>query len=110
MPTFPLITHVSLARPIAWRDGAPVTAARFLADVEHVRARLPSGAHMLNACADRYRFMVGLAAAITAGKISLLPSTQTPEMMRHLLRFAPDAFCLADVERSAHGLPVCRFP
>ncbi|WP_325170141.1 AMP-binding protein [Noviherbaspirillum pedocola] len=110
MPTFPLITHDSPQQLIAWRDGAPITAARFLADVERVRVSLPAGVHMLNACADRYRFMVGLAAAITAGKTSLLPSTQTPEMMRHLLQFAPDAFCLADVEKDAHGLPVCRFP
>lgn len=110
MPTFPLITHDRPDSVIAWRDGAPVTAARFLADVARVRACLPAGANMLNACADRYRFMVGLAAAIVAGKTSLLPSTQTPETLRHLLRFAPDAFCLADAPRSAEGLPVCRFP
>jgi acyl-coenzyme A synthetase/AMP-(fatty) acid ligase len=110
MPTLPLITHDGPERIIAWRDGKPVAAARFLADVARLRARLPAGGHMLNACADRYRFMVGLAAAITAGKTSLLPSTQTPEMMRHLLQFAPDAFCLTDGAQGAPGLPLCRFP
>jgi acyl-coenzyme A synthetase/AMP-(fatty) acid ligase len=53
--------------------------------------------------------MVGLAAAMTAGKTSLLPSTQTAETVRQMLQFAPDAFCLSDVD-TAIAMPVCRFP
>ena len=109
MATFPLITHRRADQAIAWRDGAPVAAGRFLADVAQVRACLPAGRHMLNACTDRYRFMVGLAAAMTAGKTSLLPSTQTAETVRQMLQFAPDAFCLCDVD-SAIAMPLCRFP
>ncbi len=107
--TFPLITHVRADQVIAWRDGKPVSAGRFLTDVAQVRACLPSGSHMLNSCVDRYRFMVGLAAAMTAGKTSLLPSTQTPETIRQMLCFAPDAFCLTDAD-SPVAMPVCRFP
>jgi acyl-coenzyme A synthetase/AMP-(fatty) acid ligase len=109
MPTFPLITHERADQVIAWRDGKPVSASRFLADVAQVRACLPSGSHMLNSCGDRYRFMVGLAAAMTAGKTSLLPSTQTPETIRQMLQFAPDAFCLSDADANV-AMPVCRFP
>ena len=109
MATFPLITHARADQAIAWRDGAPVSADRFLADVARVRACLPAGRHMLNTCTDRYRFMVGLAAAMTAGKTSLLPSTRTAETVRQMLAFAPDAFCLADAD-TAIGMPVCRFP
>jgi acyl-coenzyme A synthetase/AMP-(fatty) acid ligase len=110
MPTFPLITHESAESVIAWRDGKPISAGRFLADVAQVRACLPAGRHMLNTCSDRYRFMVGLAAAMTAGKTSLLPSTQTPETIRQMLQFAPDAFCLTDAADSAVALPLCSFP
>lgn len=110
MPSFPLITHRSPDRPIAWRDGGAISAARFLADVARVRQALPAGAHMLNACADRYRFMVGLAAALCAGKINLLPSTRTPEMIGRMLGFAPDAFCLTDSDDCRIALPQVRMP
>ncbi len=110
MPTFPLITHPHGDSIIAWRDGNAVGAARFLSDVAQLRAMLPDGAHMLNACNDRYRFMVGLAAAMTGKKASLLPSTTTPEMIRQLLQFAPDAFCLTDVEGCSIALPQVRVP
>jgi acyl-coenzyme A synthetase/AMP-(fatty) acid ligase len=109
MATLPLITHQRADQVIAWRDGVPVAAGRFLADVARVRACLPAGRHMLNACSDRYHFMVGLAAAMSAGKTSLLPSTQTAEAVRQMLLFAPDAFCLTDAA-TAVAMPVCRFP
>lgn len=110
MPTFPLITHPHADSVIAWRDGQSITSARFLSDVAHLRTRLPQGRHMLNACADRYRFMVGLAAALSSNKVSLLPSTQTPEMIRQMVRFAPDVFCLTDARDCEIDLPQIGFP
>jgi len=73
-----------------------VLARHFLADVARLVAALPAGDHVLNVCSDRYRFTVGLAASLVARKVSLLPSTHTPEVIRQLTRFAPDAFCLTD--------------
>lgn len=105
---FPLITHTDPAAPIAYRARRRLTAREFLADVARLAASLPAGAHMLNVCADRYRFMVGLAAAMSAGKISLLPSTHTPEAVRQLRAFAPDAFCLSD-HRVEIDLPQVRY-
>src|SRR3569833_1456259 len=110
MPTFPLITHPRPDSIFAWREGHAITAARFLSDVAQLSARLPAGAHMLNACNDRYRFAVGLAAAMVANKASLLPATQTPEMIRQLLQFAPDAFCLTDSKDCAIALPQFFYP
>jgi acyl-coenzyme A synthetase/AMP-(fatty) acid ligase len=74
--------------------------AHFLADVRQLAAALPAGRHMLNACSDRYRFAVGVAAALLADKISLLPPTLTPEMVRQVKGFAPDLFCLTDQPQS----------
>ena len=110
MPTFPLITHERADSVIAWRDGRSVSAARFLSDVARLSATLPGGGYMLNACNDRYRFTVGLAAALVSKKVSLLPSTHTPEMIRQLLLFAPDVFCLTDSDDCSIALPQSRFP
>ena len=71
---------------------------------------LGPGAHVLNACADRYHFAVGLAACLAADKISLLPSTHTPEVMRQLRCFAADVVCLTDEADCDIELPRVRYP
>ncbi|WP_061133665.1 AMP-binding protein [Caballeronia fortuita] len=110
MQTFPLVFHASPDETIAWRDGAPVSVRAFLADVHALAAALPEGGHVFNVCTDRYRFTVSLCATLVAGKTSLLPSTHTPEMVRALASFAPDAFCLHDSEDCAIDLPCFRYP
>jgi len=95
---------------LAYRAGAPILVRQFLADVARVGAAFGSGRSVLNVCADRYRFAVGLAAALAAGKVSLLPSTRTPEVIAHLKSFAADAFCLTDEDDCDVELPQVRFP
>ena len=112
--SLPLVAHADLRAPIAYRptiDGAAacVDVLTFLADVDRLRALLPAGRHVLNVCGDRYRFMVGLAAAMCAEKISLLPSTHTPESVRQMRSFAADVFCLADSDVGI-DLPLLRYP
>jgi acyl-CoA synthetase (AMP-forming)/AMP-acid ligase II len=65
-------------------------------DVARTAAQLPRGGHMLNACADRYVFAVGLAAGIVTRTVSLLPANLAPETIRQLLSFRPDLVCLTD--------------
>ncbi|UVE64341.1 acyl-CoA synthetase family protein [Burkholderia pyrrocinia] len=110
MPTHPLVFHSSPDQTIAWRDGAPVTVRAFVSDVARVAAALPAGAHVFNVCRDRYRFAVSLCSALVVGKVSLLPSTHTPEMVRQLASFAPDAFCLHDAPDCAIDLPRFAYP
>jgi acyl-coenzyme A synthetase/AMP-(fatty) acid ligase len=95
---------------VAYRAGTPLRAGNFLADVMRVAAALPDRRHVLNACQDRYRFTVAFAASLVANKISLLPSTHTPEVIRQLTEFAPDVFCLTDDPRCQFDLPRVRFP
>jgi len=95
---------------VAYRAGTPIPAWHFLADVTRVAAALPTGNHVLNVCSDRYRFTVGFAASLVAGKVSLLPSTHTPEVIRQLKLFAPDAFCLTDDPNCEIDLPRTRYP
>jgi acyl-coenzyme A synthetase/AMP-(fatty) acid ligase len=110
MQTHPLVFHSSPDQVIAWRDGAPVTVRTFLADVARVAAALPAGGHVFNVCRDRYRFTVSLCAALVSGRISLLPSTHTPETVRQLATFAPDAFCLYDTPGCEIDLPRFEYP
>ena len=105
----PLLSHRTAASVVAYRAGRAVTAGEFLADANRLARRLPAGRHVLNACADRYRFTVGLAACLISGRASLLPSTHTPEVVRQLAQFAPDAFCLTDDRDCLIELPLLQF-
>jgi acyl-coenzyme A synthetase/AMP-(fatty) acid ligase len=97
MQPLPLIRHGSPDSVVAYRDGIAIPARRFLADVQRVAAALPAGRrHMLNLCQDRYRFAVALAAALVTRRVTLLPPTSTPEVLRQMAEFAPDGFCLVD--------------
>src|SRR3979490_1927039 len=96
MDTIALLSHSTPSAVMARGAGVPVTARRFLSDAKRLGQSLPAGRHVLNVCADRYRFTVGLAACLITGRVSLLPSTHTPEVIGQLASFAPDAFCLTD--------------
>jgi acyl-coenzyme A synthetase/AMP-(fatty) acid ligase len=104
-----LLSHATAEAVVGYRAGRPVCAAEFLLDATRLAAELPAGEHLINLCADRYRFAVGLAASLLARKISLLPPTRTPEVIRQLADFAPDVFCLTDEEDCDIALPQVRY-
>ena len=110
MSTLPLVSHVAPDSRIAWRADGAVTLSQFLADVRQLAALFPAGKHLLNLCSDRYRFSVGLAAAIVAGKVRLLPSTHTPAVVRQIKVFAPDVFCVTDSALCTVDLPQLLYP
>ena len=111
MQPLPLIGHASLDAIVAYRDGTAVQARQFLADVQRVAAALPPGRRqMLNLCQDRYRFGVALAASLVTGRVNLLPSAATPEVLRQMAAFAPDGFCLVDDDGCDGPLPVLPYP
>jgi acyl-coenzyme A synthetase/AMP-(fatty) acid ligase len=110
---WPLVAHgaVGLDRTFAWRGGRPISVAGFLNDIAWVAARLPSTAHALNACSDRYLFAVSLAACMRHGIVTLLPPARTPGVIAHLRAEAPDLVLLIDRDDDAQangGLPVHR--
>ncbi len=110
MSTLPLIAHRHLDAVVAWRGSTPISARQFLSEVDHVAGHLPPGRQVLNLCADRYHFTVALAACIVSKRISLLPSSHTPEMVRQMQRYAADVFCITDQVDSDVELPVFRYP
>jgi acyl-coenzyme A synthetase/AMP-(fatty) acid ligase len=90
---------------VAYRGGRAIRAADFLNHVAQSVPALGDTSHVLNVCADRYLFAVGFAACLVSGKVSLLPSTHTPEVIRQLREFAPDVICLTDEPGCGVDLP-----
>lgn len=96
MTSLALIAHRDPDAVLAYRNGVATRVRTFLADVTEVANRMPEGQHVLNVCKDRYRFTVAFAAAVLTRRMSLLPSTHTPQVIRQLQEFAPDVFCMTD--------------
>jgi acyl-coenzyme A synthetase/AMP-(fatty) acid ligase/3-hydroxymyristoyl/3-hydroxydecanoyl-(acyl carrier protein) dehydratase len=107
--TSPLLAHESPSAVVAHRRGEAISAGQFLADAAQLADRLPPGKHVLNVCSDRYLFTVGFAACLLTERVSLLPSTHTPEVVRQLAQFAPDVFCLTDEPACTIDLPRFHF-
>lgn len=96
MVSVPLIRGFEPGGVFAWRDGRAVRVEEFLRDAVGLAARLPGRRYVLNLCADRYRFAVGFAAALTRGQVSLLPPNETPDMIARLASQYPDIYCMCD--------------
>ena len=104
------ISHADAADAVAYAGAQPVSAARFLADVERVAESLPARSHLVNFCVDRYRFAVGLIAALVRGQVSLLPPNQTQEMLRQLQRNYVDLYALSDSAQGPGALEYVMYP
>ena len=98
----PLIAGDDLDAPLAWVQGEPISRRRYLADVALLAPQLPAVGHMLNLSADRYRFAIGLGAAMLRGQDNLLPPNHTPDLLARLQQQFPNLYVVSDdVER--HG-------
>jgi acyl-coenzyme A synthetase/AMP-(fatty) acid ligase len=105
-----LLGHATPKAIVAYRAGVPIGAQQFISDARQLAAVLPDSRHVLNVCADRYRFSVGLAACLISNRVSLLPSAHTPEVISQLAVFASDAICLTDDSRCDINLPRHFYP
>jgi acyl-coenzyme A synthetase/AMP-(fatty) acid ligase len=110
MLMIPLISHDHQAGVFAYCKGQPVSVAQYLSDVHRLAARLPDRAHVLNLCADRYRFTVGFAAALLRRQISLLPPNYTNSFVARLQHTYPELYCLTDEDTQFEDVAVVRYP
>ena len=106
MSDFPLIWSDDLDAPLAWRNGQAISRRQYLADVHAVASLLPPVGPMLNATLDRYRFAVGLGAAMLRGQVNLLPPNHTFETVARLRGLFPDCYALSDDPRRRVDLPM----
>ncbi len=110
MNALPLISGLDLDGTFAWLPTGPRRVRDFLADARALAERLPAGGALLNLCHDRYRFAVGFAAGLLAGKVSLQPASQSAETLRRIGDDFPDVVCLCDGDFDTQDLPRCDFP
>lgn len=104
MALIPIISHTDSGAAVARRGPRVLTAADFLNDVARVAQVLPPRRFLVNFCSDRYRFAVGLAAALLRDQVSLLPPSQTPEMLGQLRNEYGQLYALTDAPQSS--LPI----
>ncbi|MBU3695269.1 AMP-binding protein [Dechloromonas sp.] len=114
MSSLPLLGQPGLDATFAWLPDGPRSAGQYLADIAALQALLetaaPTGGWLLNLCQDRYRFAVGFAAGLLAGKTSLQPASQSPETLRRLQADYPGLLCLCDSDFDSLDLPRLDFP
>ena len=101
----PLVTHAQSSDIFAYRRGATISVAQFLADVHHCADLLPRAQYVLLACQDRYAFAVGFGAALLCGQSCLLPSTHTQELIAKLAGAYEGLYCLTDEPDCSIQLP-----
>lgn len=108
-----LVTHHRLLRTegvFAWRAGKPITVATFLHDVASLAELLPPRGHVVNLCADRYRFAVGFAAALRRNQVNLLPPHDAAGLLEQVRADYPDVYCLTDGTSPAAKIPMFQYP
>ena len=110
MVTIPLVQGYAPGGVFAYRHGRTVTVEAFLREAARLADRLPERRHVMNLCTDRYRFTVGLAAAVMRSQITLLPPNETPDLIARLVRQYPDAYCLVEGEAPPAPIKSVAFP
>lgn len=105
MSAAPLFWSDDAQVPLAWRDGRAISRHQYLADVWQLVPQLPPAGTMLNLALDRYRFAVGLGAAMLRGHSSVLPPNHTPDMIERLRVLFPGVYALTDAAGAGATLP-----
>lgn len=90
---------------MAWRHGRAYSVNEFLHAVSDLASRLPPQRYAVNLCKDRYHFVIGFAAALVAGHISLLPTCRAVEPIQQLAQQYPNAYIMLDHDDVPVPLP-----
>jgi acyl-coenzyme A synthetase/AMP-(fatty) acid ligase len=91
----PLLARAA-ADAVAIRRGALVSVAEFLAQARGLAAALPATGAVVNVCDDRYRFLVGFAAALSRGLTTLMPPNALEATVRRIRADWPDSVVVTD--------------
>ncbi len=112
MNGYPLV-HGQLGDSVlCWDNGEPISVDQFIADAFSLSQNLPSSATwVLNLCDNRYRFLVGFAAALIKGQTNILPPNKTDKTLQSIALQFPETYCLIDAEGPENlGLPTLKYP
>ena len=104
MNALPLLGSYQPEDTVAWDNGQSISCATFLHQVAECQETLPDKRHVLNLCVDRYRFMVGFAAAQLRGQITLLPPNRAPQILAQIGRTYQTCYTITDGDEEVDGL------
>ena len=111
MNSYPLIRCQPGDSILGWNDGKHISVDQFLADAFSLSQNLPNATWILNLCDNRYRFLVGFAAALIKGQTNILPPNKTLKALQSIASQFPETYCLTDTESQENlGLPVFQYP
>jgi len=110
MNTAALLGLYHTDRVLAWENGHPITCGHFLSDVGALADLLPERPTVINLADDRYRFLVGFAAALVRGQTTLLPPSRAPGALAQLVREYGISYCLVDGTEQVEQLPSYQIP
>jgi acyl-coenzyme A synthetase/AMP-(fatty) acid ligase len=110
MNTAALLGLYHTDRVLAWENGHPITYGHFLSDVGALADLLPERPTVINLAHDRYRFLVGFAAALVRGQTTLLPPSRAPGALAQLVREYGIGYCLVDGTEQVEQLPSYQIP
>lgn len=94
--SLPLIYAADDATDIAYWNDQWISRRLFLSHVMALSASLSGHRYIINLCQERYHFMVAFAAAIVAGRVSLLPSNQSAGEIEKLAEVYADSVTLSE--------------
>ena len=106
----PILRHAGAADAVCRSRVGIATAAQLAADVASLAERLPMANHVVNLCRDRYRFTVGLCAALKRGQVTLLPMSAVPGPIASLARHYPTLYALHDQSAGPAGIRDFPYP
>ena len=95
---------------LAWENGRSITYSHFLSDVGALAELLPEQSTVMNLAADRYRFLVGFAAALVRGQTTLLPPSRATGALAQIARAHGVGYCLVDGTEQVDQLPSYQIP
>jgi acyl-coenzyme A synthetase/AMP-(fatty) acid ligase len=110
MNTAPLLGPYHPDRALAWGNGRPITYRRFLSEVAALADQLPEKPTVINLADDRYRFLVGLAAAMVRRQTTLLPPSRAPRAVAEIAKEYGNSYCLADCQDTIEQLHAYQIP
>ncbi len=97
-------------RVLAWEKGHAITYGHFLSDVGVLADLLPEKPTVINLADDRYRFLVGFAAALVRGQTTLLPPSRAPGALAQIAREYDTSYCLVEGAEQVEPLPSLQIP
>jgi acyl-coenzyme A synthetase/AMP-(fatty) acid ligase len=110
MNTAALLGLYHTDRVLAWENGHPITYGHLLSDVAALADLLPEKPTVINLADDRYRFLVGFAAALVRGQTTLLPHSRAPGALAQIAREYGSSYCLVDGTEQVERLDSYQIP